>query len=313
LKLKEIRSIKMVSMSVILLSLFIVFAAGVSAEQKEDAVLAEVNGEKITLKEFQEAAKAAAQKGTVTLGEKDKLQLLENMILDKLLYKEALNKKLNEDPAVINKIEQAKRSILVKHVVEQEVTSRMSPVTPEEIAAYYEKNKADVTLPDTARVELLNVLKSTVVPQKSEAAQTQKAKWVEEDARKVATEIKEAVSKGTMDEVVKRYKALDPENTPFVQRNKEVVMTKGKLYVGTNFDEVVFNLREGEAGTFEFPDRITVIRMIKRIPGAVQPLNAVEAAIAGKLGQEKWSEKFKDFVSHLKESAKIDVHRDLIQ
>jgi hypothetical protein len=314
LKLTQLRSIKMVCMSVILLSLFMIVAIRVSAEQKEDAVVAEVNGEKITLNEFQEAVKEAAKKAPGLLSEKEKLQLLDNMIVEKLLYKEALDKKLNEDPAVIKQFEQAKRNILVKNIVKQEITSKMKPVTPEEIADYYEKNKAAVTFPDKAKVEYLSVLKSTVVPNMSETTQTQTAKWVEEEARKVAAEIKEAVSKGeSLDALVKRYRALDPQNTPFVENEKTTFIAKGTLYTGSNFDQVVFNLKPGEAGTVEFPERIEVIRMIKIAPGVVQPLNDVQPEIAGKLEQERWSEKFKDFTSRLKEAAKIDVHSDLIK
>jgi hypothetical protein len=314
LKLTQLRSIKMVGVSVILLSLFMVVAIRVSAEQKEDAVLAEVNGEKITLKEFQENTKEAAKKVAGNLSEKEKLQLLDNMIVDKLLYKEALDKKLNEDPAVIKQFEQAKRNILVKSIVKQEVTSKMKPVTPEEIADSYEKNKAAFTFPDRAKVEYLSVLKSTVVPNVPETTQTQTAKWVEEEARKVAAEIKEAASKGeSMDAIVKRYRALDPQNTPFVENEKTSVISKGTLYKGSNYDQVVFNLKQGEAGTFEFPERIEVIRMIRIVPGVVQPLDDVKPAISGKLDQERWSEKFKDFTSRLKEAAKIDVHSDMIK
>jgi hypothetical protein len=299
------------------LSFSLFFTGPVSAQLSDDTVVAEIEGKNITYKEFKETAKTLRQRGVFDLKTEEKHQLLENMVVERLLSKEAENRKLTEDREVVMQTENAIRNILIKHLVELEVTSKVEKPTSQEIAEFYEKNKADYTAPDKVKAEYLSVYKSTVVPivnNPEAAANAPKARRVEQEAQQVASEIKEAILKGKdIDELIKYYRSLDSENTPWVDQKFTSVITKGKYYGGSGFDDMLFNLKEGEVGTFELGDRITIYKVLEKIPGEPKPLENIEPDVSERLSQEKWRARFRDFVSDIKKNIKASIHFDLIK
>ncbi|GEM_PF-2225522 len=283
--------------------------------QKDITVVAEVDGEIITLSELEEAAIGSSKKSWSELDESSKLSIIENKIAERLLYKEALNKKLNEDPDIIKALEAANRGALIKRLIDLEITSKMPTPTLDEVTAYYEKNKAIYSTPEEADIEYLNVLKSTVIEpttQDGKLVWTTKGKRVEEEARKVAQDIKEAILKGEdINEIINRYRSLDPAKTPWVDQKQRSIVAKGRYYKTMNFDEIVFNLKEGEVGTFELSDRIMIIKMIKRMPGSLQALKDIEPKVLNRLKEEIWATRYNNFIDSLKNSTKITYKYDI--
>jgi hypothetical protein len=315
-------SLKIAVLCIMILSFSLLFTGLVFAQLTDDTVVAEIDGENITLKEFREVAKEVAKtakpRGEFDLNTEEKHQLLENIVVEKLLYKEAVNKKLTENPEVMRKTENAITSILIKHLVEQEVTSKVAIPTSREIVEYYEKNKADYTAPDKVKVDYLNVYKNTVaIPPRGNpeaAAKAPKPKRVEQKAENVASEIKKAILKGKdIDELINHYRSLDPDNTPWVDHKYTSLVTKGTLYTGSGFDDMLFNLKEGEVGSFEFADRIMIFKVLEKLPEELQPFKVVESDVLERLRQERWKTRFRDFVSVIKKSMKPSIHFDLIK
>lgn len=275
-----------------------------SAEVREDAVIAEVGDEKITLGEFREAARQVSQRGEIGLKKEEKDQLLENMIVERLLYKEALNKGLDKNPDVIRAVEKAKRDIVARFLLSEEIAKKVS-VTQEEVNSYYNKHIEKFTPSEQATINYLNVLK-----------QNKKGELSVEDARKIAYEIRDGLSKGkAIDELKKPYKNSDsnPDFSESISSETSAAVSKGKYYSGTNFDAVVFNLKPGEAGVVELSDRFMVILLKDRVQQLPSPLKDVEISISGNLKQEKWTALFKEYIAPLKERGKIKVHSDLIK
>lgn len=78
--------------------------------------------------------------GRVTV--QDKRRIAEGWVEEELLYQEALRRKLDEDPAVEERVSRAVRDMLVAELLEREF-QKDAAVTDEEIRAYYESHQED--------------------------------------------------------------------------------------------------------------------------------------------------------------------------
>ncbi len=102
---------------------------------KADAV-AEVNGQYISKKSFDELSQIFAQRSHGQTLPKEKL--IEELIQRELLLQDAVNKKLDQTPEVIAQIESARKSILSQAALQNYLQA--NPVTDEEIQAEYDKS-----------------------------------------------------------------------------------------------------------------------------------------------------------------------------
>jgi hypothetical protein len=321
MQIKRRLTLKVIRVMQVVLILFcacFMAAGSASGESQNDVVIGEVDGEQITLQDFQDAAAATTQKKLADLTDGQKLELLDKMIADKLLYKEALKKGVGEKQDVMKSLERAKRSIVVKYFIDQEINSRIPPASPEELAAYYEIVKGEYAPPDKAKITTIYVFKSTLEAGAQETKKNwgwgPKGKRVDEEAKKVALEIKNALSQGQDAEaIVQHYRTLDKDKTPWIDQPVLQELPKGTFYRTSNFDEILFNLKDGEAGVFELPERYMVFRMIAKTPGTVPPLKEIEPAVSARLHQETLLKNYKEYIANLQKEAKITVKREYMK
>lgn len=109
--------------------------ASVPAISKADAI-AEVNGQYISKKSFDELSQVFAQRSHGQALPKDKL--IEELIQRELLLQDAVNKKLDQTPEVLAQLESARKSILSQAALQNYLQA--NPVTDEEIQAEYDKS-----------------------------------------------------------------------------------------------------------------------------------------------------------------------------
>lgn len=116
-----------------LIGLFGVLANSASAQQ--NAVVAQINNQSITLEEFN---KKYNEVRALTVNPPTREQFLEDLIRYEIGLQEARKKKLTEDPAVRERLNQE----LYKALLEKELSDRVNKITvsDKEVEDYYTKN-----------------------------------------------------------------------------------------------------------------------------------------------------------------------------
>ncbi len=104
-------------------------------------VLAVIGKEKITLDEFNELIESVPPRYQSVV-RNDKERFLDDVINRKLLYREALERKLDQNEETQKKIADMTEQILINAILIKEVKEKVS-VSEEEMKQYYESHKAE--------------------------------------------------------------------------------------------------------------------------------------------------------------------------
>lgn len=267
----------------------------------ENPVLAEINGEQITLNDLKEAAKGASGRGYAGLSLEDKKKLLNNLILYKLLYIEAKNRKLDEVPEVKKALEDAKGSIMAHHLSDMEISSKIQ-VSDDEVKEYYEKNKETFMPPQEATITFFNLLK-----------QNSSGENKPEEAKNIANIIKERLLKGESFENIFSSHKEDREWGNSLSQPSQTTVPKGKYYKGSKFDDLVFSTHKEGFGIVEFADRFFIFRVDDKKTSEPPLLKDIEPAISGNLKQKKYEVLLNDFLENLKKRIPTKTNEELIK
>lgn len=81
----------------------------------------------------------------------ERLRLLNQIVLEEILFRKARENKLIEDPYVRKIIRDAERSILAQKVMEKELAARIN-ITPGDLHRYYDARKQDYMEPEKAKI-----------------------------------------------------------------------------------------------------------------------------------------------------------------
>jgi len=119
-------------------------------------ILAEFGNETITDRDLEQALSEMPQsvRSTFTTSEKQ-VELLQNLVAERLLLDKAFRLKLEEDEDIQAQIKSTRDSLLVRKLMEDEVQANIS-ITPEDVQRYYNAEQARFTEPETARVLVAN-------------------------------------------------------------------------------------------------------------------------------------------------------------
>jgi len=133
---------------VVILS-FSLAGCGRPGVRDKSAVLARIGNEVITLKDFNDRISNLPD-NIKAIAEQNKAAYLENLVIETLLYKEALDKKLDQDAEVKLLLDEAKKRILIARLAEDEIEKKIS-VNEQAMRDYYEENKDDLSSPELFR------------------------------------------------------------------------------------------------------------------------------------------------------------------
>ena len=250
-------------------------------------VLAEVNGKKITLTEFNaQLLKLAGEQPAQMDSPMLKQKLLDGMVKETLLMQEAEKQGLEKDPEVQKNIEQAKQQILVRALVEREVMDKIKSVDEAELKAFYDANKSQFQTSE--KVRALHILVKT----KTEA-----------DAIKVQ------LDKGGDFAKLAQEKSIDPGSA--ANGGDLGFFAKGEMV--PEFEKSAFSLSTGKiSAPIKSQFGYHIIKVEEKKPSG--PMGFVEAKqyIERRLIGQKQREKLESWLAALEKTAKITTHPELI-
>jgi len=216
---------------------------------------------------------------------KNKKEFLDEVIIDTLLYNEAVRKKLDRDDDVKKVIREAEKKILIARLLNDEVEEKII-VNEKDISAYYNANKEKFATPEALRAS--HILVKT-----------------EEEAGDILVEL----SNNRNFEDLARGRSMDPTS----KIGGDIgYFTRHQLV--PEIEEVCFNMQVGEiSGIVKTKFGYHIIKLTERAPPRVKELAEVRDAIEETLKRLKKKVLFNEFVTALKEKAQITVNNNLLE
>ncbi len=253
------------------------------AKKETGDVVATVNGVPITLSMI-EAKIEKLPKYYQTFAVQHKKEIVNEMIVEKLLYDEARKRKLNLDPDIKELINDATKKILISRVIEEEA-KKSTPVSEDDVKIYYEENKEKYMVPETVRAS--HILTST-----------------EEEAEAAKGELDRGAGFAA---VAKQY-------------SKDLTKDRGGDlgYFGRDqmipeFEKAAFSLNVGQtSGIIKTRFGYHIIKLTERKPAVYQSFDEVKDTVRTSIIRDRQRQRFDEFTDKLKEKAKISINDKLL-
>jgi len=261
----------------------VVMAFGCARRVKED-VVATVNGRPITITMLNEKIEKLPQYYQAFAAQ-NKKEIVDEMIVEELLYDEAKSRKLHNDPDIKELIDDANRKILISRVIEDE-TKKSAPVSDDDVSSYYEQNKEKYMVPEMVRAS--HILTST-----------------EEEAIK---------AKGELDRGAD-FAAVANEYSKDLTKDRGGDLgyfKKGQMI--PEFENAAFSLNVGETSdVIKTRFGYHVIRLTDRKPAAYRSFEEVKDNVRTSIMRDKQRQSFDEFTKTLKDKSKISINQDILQ
>lgn len=267
-----------------------------SVYAEEEKTLAEVNGVKITIDDFEQEVSSVPEnyRGMINANKK---KFLDDIILQELLYQEALKKKLEKDKDVISTLERVKKKILAQKLLEKEVME-LAKVSEDEIKKHYEENKNDYKEPEQVNAaHILIRLKDGATPEEDKAAM--------DKIQGLLKKIKEGGDFSTL--------AKENSDCPSGSKGGELgYFSRGQMV--PEFEEAAFKLKAGEVSDIvKTKFGYHIIKVLDKKEERVKEFSEVKEEIEQKLTGEKQKSAFEDYTKKLKDNAKITINEELLK
>lgn len=269
----------------ILFTLLVVFSFFLTGCGKSPGseVLVSVGKDKITVGEFNDRIESLPERYREIVKTR-KPEYMQELINDTLLYQEALRRNLDEDKDAQQVIEEAKRKILIARLIKDEADSS-GGVTEEDIAVFYNDNKARYMTPEVMRASHIRVPTS-------------------EEAEKILAEL----AKGAQFEDVARDKSVDPT----AQRGGDIgYFPKGQLM--PEFEAACASLKPHEtSGVVKTKLGYHIIKLTERRPPEQIPLEKVKDDVVARLNNLKGQQAYTDLLARLKEKTPVVINEEVL-
>ncbi|MCX7918306.1 MAG: peptidylprolyl isomerase [bacterium] len=262
--------------------------AGVTAgEPAAKEIVAEVNGKKITVSEFNaQLERIAGNEPTQADNPMLKQKLLDGMVKEALIMQEAEKLGVEKDPEVQKSLEQAKQQILVRAVVEKEVIDKVKSVDEKELKSFYEENKAQFQTGEKVRARHI------LVKTKAEADQ-----------------IKVQLDKGADFAKLAKEKSLDTGT----KENGGDLGFFGKGEMVPEFENAAFSLSTGKISPpVKSQFGYHIIKVEEKKPSAPLSFEEAKPYIERRLINQKQRERLELWLAELEKSAKITTYPERI-
>ncbi len=258
------------------------------AGKTESAQLASVDGEVISLQDFSDHVSKLPSKMRRAIVDRDsKVKALNDLVNEKLIFREALNKGYDNNQNVVAELEKIKRGLILREFL-QDLLSTEIPISDEEVITYFNEHKSEYDKPERVRV-------SHIVTTDREQAEKLITKI------KQGENFKELAKKHSVD-TTSNYKGGD---LGFIERGR----------MPAEFDEVAFAMsREGETSSIVKTEKgYHIIKFYTRIDAFESSLiPSVMGNVKRKIIQKKQEEIIHNFTAELKGRYEVVTNEDML-
>jgi len=244
-------------------------------------VLATVSNKTITLKEFK-ARIAKLPPSYQGIVEKNKKRYLDEMIMETLLYEDAVRKGLDRDDEVKEVLKEARKKILVAKLIKSEVEDNIR-IADSEARQYYESHKEDFMTRPLWRASHILV-----------------------SSEKEAQDILDKLSGGASFEELAKSRSIDAT----ASRGGDVGYFRTGQVVG-EFEKTCLGLKVGESsGIVHTQFGYHIIKLTDKKESMLEDYEKVKPVIENELKKKKRSELFDRLVLRLKEKYGVQIKED---
>lgn len=270
-----------------LIIFMVIFAIAAGCARKapdDDNVLAQVSNRFITLGDFKKKiARLPAYYQNVV--EKNKKRYLDEVIMEALMYEEALRKGLEKDKEVKEVVNEARKKILIAKLVKNEVEDNVK-VTEDELKSFYESHKDEFKSPPMWRAS--HILVSD-----------------EQEAKEILSEL----AKGANFEELAKARSMDAT----ASRGGDVGYFRAGQLV-PEFEKACLDLKVGEmSGIVHTQFGYHIIKLTDRNEEGVESYEKAKRKIESDLKKKKRSELFDKLVADLKEKYGVKIKEDVFK
>jgi len=269
----------------LLVILSLAVLAGCARESSPgDKALVTVADKPITIKDFKDKF-SRLPKHYQAVAEKNKKNLLDDMIVESLFLEDAVRKGLDKDKEIKDILVEARKKIIIAKFVKTEVDDKVK-VSEDEMKAFYEEHKDEFKAPEMWRASHILVAS-------------------EGEAKDVVAEL----SEGKNFEDIARAKSIDATSS----RGGDVgYFRKGQVV--PEFENTCLNLSVGgQSAIVHTQFGYHIIKLTDKKNEAFEPYEGVKPKIENALKLKKRNELFDKLVVSLKEKYRVRVEPDAMK
>ncbi len=270
---------------------------GIAADK--NAVLAEVGGKKLEAKVLEEQIANLPPQMQMMLAQNPQIkkQFVERWVDTNLLALEAQKTKLDQDSSVKNKLDEAKTFILAQEYVIKEIEKKIN-VTDADVKAYYEKNKAEFSEPESVKASHILVK----VPQDAD----EKA-W--KDAEAKIKDIKKKLDGGA--DFAKLAQEMSDDPGSKAKGGDLGFFSKGRMV--PEFEAAAFALKPGEVSQpVKTPFGYHLIKVVEKKDAHEKSFDEVKDQVKQNLLNQKRREALDSLLLNLKKQYPVKINEAAI-
>ncbi len=276
-----------------LLTVLILIPVGQRLEAKgssaaaQDKVLATVDGDTITEKDFMEALNTLPPRlqWAVHNDKNIRIKFLDNLVTKKLILKSAKKAGIKEDSNMKRKIAEFRDELIMDRYLKDNLGKIQ--VSDKEAKAYYNKHKEEFTTPEEVRARHI------LVKKKSQAENI----------------LKQLKNNGDFAKLAKKY-SIDKATA---QKGGELGFFTRRDMVKP-FSDAAFSLKPGEVSpVVKTPFGYHIIKVEEKKPKKQKSFKEVKQEIKNKLLKSKEQAAFDALVAKAKKNWKVETHPELLE
>jgi parvulin-like peptidyl-prolyl isomerase len=278
----------------------------VSKDEKEkSAVVAKVGESRITKGELKSylSKRPLSRRSEALEEEVDKG--LDALILEEVLYQEALRLKLDQEPDVRERMRKMLTQMLIYDQINKKEWNR--EISAEELKDYYEKHQNEFNRPTQVRLADIFIAVPSGAAKGVREQQRKKAQQVLSEARNVKGQ------QTGLENLIRKY-----SDTPQKYRKGDTGffdITGSPVGIDKQLAEAAFKLdKVGSLSdrVIETADGFHVVMLISKRDAVNQPLEAVQNQLKQRIRLESVNEARAAYIKKLKDSAAIDIDQNVL-
>ena len=263
-------------------------------------ILAAINGRIITVTMLQKKLDMIAGEGInyVYIDEKKKKEYLDNMVNRTLFALEARAQDIDKEKNVADELLENEERILARAYYRRKITP-MCRITEDELENYYKEHIDEFTIPD--KLGAMDIF----IKVKSGGSQ---AEWTA--AFQKAAELKKRLDNGA------DFGKLAMENSGNYRPRRRKGFSDGRITkdkIPARYPQNIFSLEKNEIiGPVKGAGGYTIIKIISKSPGSVEPFEKVKDHLNCKLVNKKYDQIYAKTLENLKEKYNVNINNKLL-